>query len=251
MEIEDASVQDAYIGVHAYSETPQSGTAISGGLIYALESQFTNNRVAIQIDEYSNAPNFSFPPLQHSVIVNNQFSITLPFKKLNESDGYKEQIRLHQAGGINIFGNYFEVTNGELNSIEKGGGITVIDTKVAIGVDGIQYAEDETYVPPNIQVSPNTFDNLYFGINVYNSLSVSMTPSIIANDFLDVQKGITLNTVPFATVYYNYFRVPNGTGNEEDEAYGILAQQSFGFDISENHFKKNPLITMILQGDWW
>ena len=239
--VENSSkIQDAFIGIHALSALDVQ-PAVSGGIVYAVDAVFSDNRISIQMDRYVGTPSNTsintLPNPQQSVIVNNSFYTTKPFRKSgsiiaqNYGEEYLSHIRLNQAGSVNIYGNYFDVTasQNDLSGESRGAGIRAINTRIAIGTDVFEFQEDQNYEPPTPEITPNIFRNLYFGIDVYNTLNVAMVTDIVNNRFLDVERGITLNTAHFSKVQKQQYHCTLRRASYNDLWYICPTISQFGY----------------------
>ncbi len=230
----DSFLKDALIGINAYDTFDVLGTDVGGGIVHAEGNTFENNMTAIKIERfYGENPSGIVMPSQRGRIRNNNFINSAPFMSGGADLGNYRHIVLNRCQTILIKGNTFRTTTADLVGEEKGVGIIAYNTDTKIGVLS---ADEDQY--------SNTFDNLSQGIDLFNTLTAISVTNVVQNEFINVDRGLTLNSIPFGTYKRNKFEVPAGNDINGD-TYAIFAANSFGFEISENKINTtaNTLLT--------
>ena len=204
--LENAIIQNAKVGVYGRADSYNPGI----GIIHATNTEFLNNDAGILLE--------FFYRNQYSVIQDCIF------------DG--------NGNGIGLMGNGLttdDVTNNLIieGNLFKGSGLT----GRTVGIT-VWSSSGDIGSSTNVN-SQNTFEDLYKGIDVYSLLNPRMTVNIFNNEFINVEKGITLNTTAFNIVEGNRFlNIPVApSSNTDDATYGVQALQAFGLDLMENVFE--------------
>ncbi|MGB0931174.1 MAG: T9SS type A sorting domain-containing protein, partial [Chitinophagales bacterium] len=192
-----STIQDAAIGILV-----QNTGGTGGGILSTRNSNFINNKIGIMMNTTSVGTE-----LRGSIWENN-FTTTAPF--IGGGDGEYINVYLIRLGSpLNIFGNNF-------------------NCNVGMNVTGIRSVD--SYL---LSVF-NNFENLYKGIDLYNSTTMPDI-RINGNDFLATFKGVTLTNVPFASIFQNTFNIPNQT-QSGDYPYGLFTFNSKGINVEDNTF---------------
>ena len=197
-----------------------------GGIIDVQSSTLRNNLVGIHIGHfYGYDPNGAGSPpanAQKSQVLNNTFINTAPY--LGNPTLPYTHLYLNRSEAVRVDGNTFQTQpNTGFTTQTRGTGVVATNTSTTIG--------------SNTLALSNTFINLYKGVDVYNTLTAVSVTNVVRNQFLETDKAITLNSVPFATIENNIIDVKTGTAT--NDTYGILTTASFGFDILSNFFNSN------------
>lgn len=197
-----------------------------GGIIDVQSSTLRNNLVGIHIGHFYGCQPFPLnappPNAQQSKVLNNTFINTAPY--LGNSTLAYTHLYLNRSEAVRVDGNTFQTqANTGFTTQTRGTGVVATNTSTTIG--------------SNTLALSNTFINLYKGVDVYNTLTAVSVTNVVRNQFLETDKAITLNSVPFATIENNIIDVKTGTAT--NDTYGILTTASFGFDILSNFFNSN------------
>lgn len=89
-------------------------------------------------------------------------------------------------------------------------------------------------VTPNTPPTPNVFNDLDQGIDIYSFGGAINTVRIKDNRFNNVYQGVTANGSNFDEISYNVFNIPAGDINFN--SWGLFLQTSSGFLATENSF---------------
>ena len=227
---QQAKISDAKIAINSAKNLEASFNPKAGGIVYADEATFENNRIAIRIDEHKGnllVPAGTKPTPQRSVIQNCLFQHTALFPSssglpVGLPNNYIS-VRLNKAGeGLKLKDNDFEANASVLTGAQRGTGIWAADTRIDVKSTAFQ---------------AHHFDGLYKGVECFNSLTTLKNSLVQGYQFNNVQKGITFNGSLGARVRYNHFDVPPGTNT--DESYGIYAIKAYGVRIENNELNSN------------
>ena len=222
-------IENAQYGIYT-SELNTSALGFTeytgGGIIDVQSSTLRNNLVGIHIGHfYGYDPNEAGSPpanAQQSKVLNNTFINTAPY--LGNPTLPYTHLYLNRSEAVRVDGNTFQTqANTGFTTQTRGTGIVATNTSTTIG--------------SNTLALSNTFINLYKGVDVYNTLTAVSVTNVVRNQFLETDKAITLNSVPYATIENNIIDVKTGTAT--NDTYGILTTASFGFDILSNFFNSN------------
>ena len=232
---QQAYIRDAKIAINSAKHLGPAFNPKAGGIVYADEATFENNRIAIRIAEHKgnkvvlvgdkHIPQKSVIQnclLQHHSLFPS--SSSLPIGLPNNYVG----VWLNKAGdGLILKDNNFEANATALTGAQRGTGIWAADTRIQVQSTTSQ---------------GHHFDGLYKGVECFNTLTTLKNSSVQGYQFSNVQKGITLNGTLGAKIKYNHFDVPAGTNT--DESYGIYALKTYGVRIENNELNSN------LAADW-
>ena len=222
-------IENAQFGIYT-SEQNTSALGFTeytgGGIIDVQNSTLRNNLVGIHIGHF-----YGYDPLatgttpanaQRSQVLNNTFINTAPY--LGNPAAPYTHLYLNRSQSVRVDGNTFQCqANTGFTTQTRGTGVVATNTSTTIG--------------SNTLALSNTFINLYKGVDIYNTLSAVSVTNVVRNQFLETDKAITLNTVPYATIEKNIIDVK--TGSSTNDTYGILTTGSFGFDIVNNFLNSN------------
>jgi hypothetical protein len=218
--VEESSIKNAQTAIWAYDNFDVIGSDTGGGIIYVNNTTFNNNQIGINLGHFYST--------QRSVIKNSFFT-----NDVVPESPYVD-VLLNRCGKVAIYNNTFNSVGSFLPSNpNRGTGIFAVNTPTSIGLNEAGIADGDN--------TNNIFINLIKGIEIYNTLTAASVTNVYNNDFQSVRKGITLNSVPFATINNNRLEIPAGT-SETDKTYGIMAIHSFGAVISNNYFQSNATL---------
>jgi hypothetical protein len=223
--LENCRVQDAYIGVALYrtnmpfiSNPPEYGR----GLLHANSTDFVNNHVGVDFHSKNNVIN-------NSTILDCRFIANSALIETGLSDGAGSLvfIRLQGVREPFIAANTF---NGMASSPigERGTGIR------SYGAGYLVESGNAGPITPNSPPSPNVFNDLDQGIDIYSFGGAVNTIRIKDNRFNNVYQGVTANGSNFDEISYNIFNIPAGDVNFN--SWGLFLQTSSGFLATENSF---------------
>ncbi|HRI29050.1 MAG TPA: T9SS type A sorting domain-containing protein, partial [Chitinophagales bacterium] len=208
--------------IEDYNPTPPPPGGLDlprGGSIIIIENQsiFENNLTGVLMNPYRPDPTAKYvqrSSIKDSYFQNNQAFISPAYPE------YKYQLYLNSVNRVPIEGNLFSANPATLSLQNKGIGIKTVNS--------------------GINITENTFLDLYKGIDVYNTLTSVSVTNLEHNTFTEVNKALTLNYVPYAVVSNNTFNVPTGTNSPHD-TYGLYTLKSFGFLLTGNTFVTTAL----------
>lgn len=265
--MQNSTIQNADVGIWAgqYGGSDDGGfTSVltGGGLVRAMgNNTFLNNKIDIS---FSNTPE-GF--INKSHITNNTFTVD---ENYLGDEAIKLSLAITQDGNMSIAYNTFNITGtppSTLTDIQyiltrqaedililyndfsidasTGATVTGIDsdrstlfiednnfncTTACSLYTGIRSLRDDIAIGGDCPTEGNHFDSLHKGIDIYKMDNLGKT-IIRYNDFFGVQKGVTLNATPMASIIANSFdNVPL------DDAYGVYTTGSYGFEIAYNEF---------------
>jgi len=209
LELNAAVIRNGYFGVGLGSEEYNANGI---GVLNAFNNtMFIGNRVGIYFS--------SFEHDNISKIRNCEFD--------NNDDAH---IILSRCGSINNNGIGLNINR----SIFKNSS----SNPNTIGI--LSYNSDAIIGSESNNLWGNTFKDLHRGIDMYGDGSTISTIHCYKNTFDNVRKSITMNMTALNIINDNKFiNMPAGVEENDDDVYGIMAFEAFGFDISNNTFKSN------------
>lgn len=240
-----STIRDARTALSAPRYPDAIFNFIGGGQIEVDHAHFINNLTAINMYSYSASSELG---AQTSFIKNSTFTNSAPFLgSYNPLTHAYTHISLGKVGQVDILGNTFRTTN--LDKFDKiadrGIGIRLTNNRVVIG-------EEKTNA--NSPFS-NIFEDLYIGIDAYSTLSLASVVDIVNNEFDGVRRGVVLHSAPASVVKDNTFIIPKGSSGDGQDTYGVLANHSFGSEISNNTFEtetgNEDTKGLVLQGNFF
>ena len=211
--VENSTVRDAITALHAYDLVDVVGSTMGGGIVYAKNSQFINNRVSIQLDRFRGEPGGP-KYYQKSIIEDNVFYNDNASWFHIAQDPFSH-IALNTAGpGLTIRQNTLTAQS-TLPLEYRGTGIRTVNT--------------------HLNVLNNQFNNILHGIDAYSLPSLSRSLTIKGNTFFTTHRCLSLSGGVLATIAENnFFDIQAGTAALN--GYGIFADGVWGYDISANTF---------------
>jgi hypothetical protein len=217
--------------------------AYTGGIIHAKDANFINNRKAIEFLSYHNIlPN-------GSEIANSSYFYNCTFEtnaQLSDPGTLPETfVSLYDVKGVKFFGCTFQNTapTGVYSTTKRGNGITSVDASYEVKPLCLN-----PYIYPCTEYQPNTFQNLYYGIDASNT-NPAITLTINGNNFDNNHRSIILKGINNATITKNNFDIGASIGNDIKElpnegevcellkpSYGIYLHKCSGYKVEENNF---------------
>lgn len=231
----EAKIENAVVAVELWKPGDYNST---GGIIEAENSTFLNNACAVHAIYYRN-----FNPANPNTEVDYIGTFTnCTFSVDNEYIGYKtfyKHVDLNQIRGIKFYGCSFSLDHEAENASEWSLGIAAYNA----GFNVLPTCTSQ--VVPCPLIDSCLFNGFNWAIGAYNN---SIYPILIKNaHFDDNVTGVYLSDVDYAVVLENFFEAGYNdpyVGNC-GFAYGVGVdiQQSNGFAVENNHFRKNNLAT--------
>gem|GEM_PF-1328551 len=211
--VENSLIRDANTALHAYDLIDVSGSTMGGGIVYAKNSQFINNRVSIQLDRFRGEPGGP-KYYQKSIIEDNTF-YNDDASWFHIAQNPFTHIALNTAGpGLTIRQNNFTAQNA-LPLENRGAGIRTVNT--------------------HINIHNNEFHHILHGIDAYNLPSIHRGLIVKENSFFSAHRCLSMSGGVLATIAQNnFFDIQAGT--QDLNGYGIFADAVWGYDISANTF---------------
>ncbi|MDY0401737.1 MAG: M43 family zinc metalloprotease, partial [Bacteroidales bacterium] len=183
----------------------------TGGIIHAKDAHFINNRKAIEFLSYHNIlPNGR--EIDNSSYFNNcNFETNA---QLSDPGTLPETfVSLNDVKGVKFLGCTFQniAPTGVYSTIHRGNGITSIDANYEVKPLCLN-----PYIYPCSEYQPNTFKNLYYGIDASNT-NPAITLTINGNNFDNNHRSIILKSINNATITKNNFDIGASIGNINDQ----------------------------------
>ncbi len=228
-------IRDALIGIgssvcveFAGTEFPNSLADIDkyGGDVKVEYARFINNRTAIRFRGNGGVSSGAEHYIKNCEFTNDAF-FTFDEAPTHVKFEYCKYPK------IDVTGNEFrsELDLGQM----YGTGIRSLESLIRIG----QMETEDGSAP-----SRNTFENLFKGIDTYNVHSAH-PPLLYHNSFINVVKGITVNTCASAEILNNDFEIPSSVDinddgiidNQDEHAYGVWMESSSSFTLESNTYR--------------
>ncbi|MBN4071302.1 hypothetical protein JYT72_02210, partial [Crocinitomix catalasitica] len=252
----DATIENAIVGVACVKrENFVKDLDFTGGILNISDAHFINNLIGIEMRPYQNI-NAATGVLQDNVsfIFNTEFvindelndpdiaSVTVLIdpetsNRVSELRAHQEFILLDDVRGIRIYGNDF--------TIESAVAVKVSNAeRLGFGIlswDGQFYARALDAFPGDPFPKPNTFNNLWIGVNVKpisNVSDVVVDRAVFTGNHIGVAFD---GQAYYSRVTRSTFNIPEATlgvfGSEFEFAHtGIYTQNAQGLMIEDNEF---------------
>ena len=224
--LKNSTVSNAHIGVALYrtlAPFSQQPTIDYGrGIIEATNSQFINNRTGIAFSGKTLINNYSF--IKGCKFINNA---TMNDIYSYNNEGMNSFISLSKVKKVKITASEF---NGNIMFTEENRGTAIYSYDASFTVESGTIGN----FPPQIQLTPNKFNNLTKGIDAYSTGGINKNIRVRDNRFNNVQQGIIANGTSFDEISFNEFEIPEGTAGLN--TCGVFLYSTYGFLVTENTF---------------
>ncbi len=199
----------------------------SGGIIYAKESSFINNKIAVKIYPYQNFNSSGYEIPNLSYFENCNFFTN---NKISNNNTPMYFVYLDDILGIKFTGCNFENNTPEsvYSGVDRGLGIISIASQYYVNGYCI------TQTTPCSEYKRSKFKNLFNGIRVLGESSAK-TVSIERADFINNARGLYMGAVSDAKINFNTFEVP-ATDVINPYTYGLYLDVCSGYQVEENQF---------------
>ncbi|MBL4862104.1 MAG: SprB repeat-containing protein, partial [Crocinitomicaceae bacterium] len=225
LNLTDCLVQDAYIGVAAYRvnmpyaiNPPEYGR----GLLKASGTDFVNNRVGVDFMGRTLIEN-------NSTIKGCNFICDAPM-----IDPLK-----YNGEGTDVFIRFQRVKNPFIGANDFSGNLAFAIDKRGTGVRSYDagyavrsFAISGPVYNPSTPPTPNSFNDLSKGIDVYSIGGAVSSVLIKDNEFNNIYQGITANGSNFSEISFNIFNTP--MGDPAFNAWAVFLETNSGFLVTEN-----------------
>ncbi|PCH92893.1 MAG: hypothetical protein COB85_07705 [Bacteroidetes bacterium] len=219
-------VENARVGVLA----GRSGVNYGGGIIHGISSTFENNGTGVAFFPYDN-----FIPTNGNLFRNLSsltlctLDITGPLNDPNETGvfGLRPLVLMVFVDGIYTRGNMFRNSAPGSSVPERGTGILSLSSRLNVTPSG---------------TTPNTFENLYYGIIASSFFNPLDNVYIDRNVFTNTYRGILLGQADYSTVTRNTFALADwsntvpSTTNALNYPFGLYLYGCTGYKVEENNF---------------
>lgn len=204
----DATVEYAVVGVQAYG-IDNNGNLISnsgGGIVLATNAIFSNNKIAIKINDYVNTNIFGVPQANESVVLSNLIQVDNDYFELTNIE--PKGVVLSSVKTVSINGNTFNNSSSSLSGIAT----DVFNSDVSI----------QKYIVPN------TYSGWEYGVKASGMRSSSYV-CLNENVFTNNGTSVLLNGISNSTCIFNEF-------NLEPTQTGLYLDNCTDFEVEENTF---------------
>lgn len=225
----NSTIEHAKIGATNYKRDPLSPITnyivlgSQGGVIYALNSNFTNNKIDVEFDRYISPAEVN----DFSAFTDCKFFTTDYIKDGSNPIGH---IRMTRTRGVKVVGCEFENTaTSPYTDINRGIGIWSRQASLIVTAGCVTFS-GPTCTDWN---NPNIFKNLHTGIHAYSSTSAQSLKSD-RNVFINNRTGIYMASTSNAQVSRNKFIIEEVAGVN---SYGVyMLDGNTHFLVDENSF---------------
>lgn len=205
-----------------------------GGIIKIQGSQFLNNQKDVVMRPYELWSTTTQKPIPQASYIRAS-SFIGDEKMLQDASLLKGKmgcIYTYGIHGLKIQGNTFENQNNSISIVDKGTGITAVNSAL-----DISSWDDPQCV--TCQPIKNEFLNLYYGIVITNGIYSSDLIQITNNDFDNTYRNVFLSGTNNAEVLLNDIKVSDQVLVQAGQPnpgtpYGIYINGGRGFKIEEN-----------------
>jgi hypothetical protein len=230
------TIENAIIGVQCgephYMDRPELfddyALDMGGGYFNCTYTDFLNCRIGARVWDYQ------YNYLQRTRFSKSKFLATGNLK----GPGFSGQIMnygldLRNINRINIRGNTFECTISNRAYNQRGIGILCRED---VGLHVASSCDEAPVDIPGCYGQLNEFKNLSYGIQADNN-PVGQHFQILNGSFTNNWRGIRMVNIPYATVEFNQFTIPQLTQYNTGLAnYGLYLESCTGYDVEANTF---------------
>ena len=238
---DNSSIEDARVAIANIAMETSNGPEYSeaGGIIFAQNTRFVNNKKGIFIQSYdfgsSTKPDLS--QIEDCEFINNRL-----FYGDNVQQSY-DYINIHIMNLVGapftlkneFVGNEFSKPYDVLTSFPPQPNNSI--TQTAFRINGSANISIGRLADDELSAKGNLFWRLDKGIDVYDVFSFSNI-DIVENDFQLTQRNITLNATFSASITNNNFSLPKSeydlNAGIEHDIYGIFLQNASSTNIQSN-----------------
>lgn len=242
--INGGTIENATTGIRL-CEADENGIVVpgtAGGIVFAENATFINNKVAIQFEPYMNFyPDMYHPRANISRIKDCTFKTTDQWIDNNQKP--IAFLVLNGVDGINILGNTFINEIPELfEARRRGMGIKSNNSSFNVNAYCVSNS-----IPCTLE-KKNIFENLYYGIYALK-ITCTNPVNISNNEFKNNLRGVFLSGINNPVVTRNKFDVgknesvtdvvtPEGSTRQTIilPGYGLYLQNISHFNVQENEF---------------
>lgn len=229
-----ASIENARLGIRTW-KTDANGNVLwntTGGIVKADNATFRNCKHGVSIFPYHNTLPNGNPANNLSRFTNCTFITDDVLKIPNTYPG--QMLTLYDVEGIFIKGCTFE--NAVPNLYPEGGrgkGIVSADASYRV----IPFCNSMSFPCPQNALVPNTFKNLYKGIEASAIAGVAKI-QVDKNEFTNNIVGIRIAGAGYADITNNTFEIPLSPNYIQfgGNTFGIYTEASYGHLIENNNF---------------
>ncbi len=232
--LSNSKVENAKIGASNFRRTatgaPVFGT--TGGVIYAFNSSFLNNKSDAIFSSYQSPTGVN----DLSIFYDCNFKTTAT---LLDNSNPSPHVQLARVKGVQFIGNEFENTAVTYTGINRGIGIRSNQSSPIVVAGCTALDPFGACIAYN---NPNIFKNLHTGIHQTQSIS-NVSLKADRNSFINNNTGVYIKTTSFAQISRNNFIVEETAGIE---TFGIyMLDGNTHFIIDENTFIVDlPVLTL-------
>ncbi|MBU1010116.1 MAG: S8 family serine peptidase [Bacteroidetes bacterium] len=233
--LNNATIENAIVAVNLWKKGDYSK---SGGVVYATNSSFINNTLAVHALPYRNFHPLTFEEMPYNALFSNcTFEINADYPGY---ETFYKHIDLNQVNGPRFKGCDFTLSP----QVEN-----VSASSIGIGSYGSGFRVNALCTSNNVPCNDwdrSSFTGFTYGIYATGNVTSNNTFEVSMTDFTNNSYGIKMTAVNNTTILSNMFNI-GGPGVDEIEkcglaasAYGVYTDNCTGFAIEENDFYKLP-----------
>ncbi|MGV3632205.1 MAG: T9SS type A sorting domain-containing protein [Bacteroidota bacterium] len=219
--LNNTTIEHAHVAVNSGDVTSrrnmQPNNFVLNGIVEATNTTFKNNNISINFSDSHGESTSSF------------------VQKCNfMCDAPLIDVAKYHGKGSSIFINLINTRSLPIKASTFTGSLLFTEEARGTGIRSYNSNYRVTSGFVSAVLTPNVFDNLSKGIDIYSSGSLTDVVQIKDNRFSGTMQGITANNSNFDEISYNTFEIPEGRANYH--SWGINLQACSGFMITENNF---------------
>lgn len=234
-----AVIENAYNAITLWEPDNWSST---GGIVFAKDATFKNNRRAVEFMNYQN-----YNPITGELSGNLSYFNNCKFitddNYINNQDDFNAFITMWKVTGITIKACTFENSQTNIHADKLGSGIISVDANFCI----LPTCNVYSHPCPEEELNRTTFTGLYKGIEASNT---STNNSFYVNKaaFINNIHGIENNGVDFAGIIFCNFEIGGNSATPKTDCndninIGIYLNNCTGYCVEENNFWQSDLTT--------
>lgn len=206
-----ATIENALCGIRTGLREDTVNFATTGGIIFASNSYFLNNRQAVEINSYTLPDLNGGLPIYNASFTNCTFSVDGNNLFSDNNTSFSEHVRLWEVNGVHFNGCTFTNTSGGL--FGHGRGIYAHDAGVILSE---QCSPNYVYNPGDCGCPPIYADTCVFsGFTTAVEVSTSGNPYLVDVNRVRFENNVTglrINANNYATVTRCDFNLDNAPG---------------------------------------
>lgn len=237
------TIKNALVGVKNFASLNGDGESIDwarlgGGILQCNGAKFINCSIGVRFIPYGNKNALNQPSNDLSFISASQFLTDASTAALHFEP--EAHVSMWYTRGIRLSSNVFKNNTPSAYAIKRRGmGIVSYDASYDVIAPCASYGANGC----NSYGTPNTFENLYYGIDAGAALPTA-SARVLGNSFVNNHRGMVLHGVDYAIANRNTFSIGSdysenfqpGTALAVSAPCGVFLDGCDAYNIRENTF---------------